>query len=392
MYISHVSLENIRGFSGQRRVDLALTRPHGAHAGWTVLAGPNGSGKTSLLRAIALTFGGPMIASTLVPDFRTWKTSGLPDGYTKLRLVSGPEDFQPKNGRRAKHLDLTMRWETDERREALRPGSQPRLSSSVSVDSAAPTPVSSALRGPWQDDPIGWFCAAYGPFRRLSGGSAIIQRFMETPGPVARLATLFYGDTSLAGGVVWLIDKHRRALEGNRSADELRGTALHILADGLLPDGYEVVDVNSDGLWTSGNGHRLPLWEMSDGHRSTVALVMDLIRQVHDCYGDLHFEMRGHTPVITAPGVVIIDEMETHLDAPGQRRISAWLKKHFPNMQFIVATHSAYVCQAADPGGLIHLPGPGKDEPPRVVDQDRYYRIVSGGDYAEVLAVTGGAL
>ena len=59
MYISRVRLQNIRGFSGRRNVDLTLTRPDGSHAGWTVLAGRNGSGKTSLLRAIALTVGGP---------------------------------------------------------------------------------------------------------------------------------------------------------------------------------------------------------------------------------------------------------------------------------------------------------------------------------------------
>lgn len=97
------------------------------------------------------------------------------------------------------------------------------------------------------------------------------------------------------------------------------------------------------------------------------SLVVDLIKQVHDCYGELHFEVRDSLPVIAAPGVVIIDEVDAHLHVSWQRRIGTWLKAHFPNVQFIVTTHSPYICQEADPGGLIRLPGPGKDEPPRVV-------------------------
>lgn len=39
MYISRIRVENIRGFSGTRNVDLTLTRPDGSHAGWTVSLG-----------------------------------------------------------------------------------------------------------------------------------------------------------------------------------------------------------------------------------------------------------------------------------------------------------------------------------------------------------------
>ncbi|ROO90025.1 hypothetical protein EDD29_7738 [Actinocorallia herbida] len=47
------------GFTGPRSVDLDLIRPDGGHAGWTVLAGRNASGKTTLLRAMALAFPAP---------------------------------------------------------------------------------------------------------------------------------------------------------------------------------------------------------------------------------------------------------------------------------------------------------------------------------------------
>jgi hypothetical protein len=52
-------------------------------------------------------------------------------------------------------------------------------------------------------------------------------------------------------------------------------------------------------------------------------------------------------------------------------------------MQFIVSSHSPYICQSADPGGLIRLPGVNEQEPPQVVSEDLYQRIVYGsGDDA----------
>src|SRR5579863_7176563 len=90
MYISRVRLKNIRGFSGPRNVDLTLTRPDGSHAGWTVLAGRNGSGKTSLLRAIALACAGPVVAGRLVDDFRPWITAGALRAGAEVQLHVDP--------------------------------------------------------------------------------------------------------------------------------------------------------------------------------------------------------------------------------------------------------------------------------------------------------------
>lgn len=368
MYISRVRLANIRGFSGRRNVDPTLTRPDGSHAGWTVLAGQNGSGKTSLLRAIGLTVSGPFIAPNLVPDFRTWTAAGQRRGTTELQLTASPQDFQPTDGsERARNLSVGLSWDVNPDLETSRPGSQPVMHHSAALDVRVTVESNPLVLTPWQPDPIGWFCAAYGPFRRLVGGSAETQRLMSTPGPVARLASLFYEDASLTEGVRWLIDKHLRSLEGKEWAGELGRAAIRVLADGLLPGDYEVSEVDSDGLWVVRRGHRFPLREMSDGYRSTAALVVDLIKQVHDCYGDLHFEVRDSLPMITSPGVVIIDEVDAHLHVSWQRRIGPWLKAHFPNIQFIVTTHSPYVCQEADPGGLIRLPDPSKDERPQVV-------------------------
>ena len=70
--------------------------------------------------------------------------------------------------------------------------------------------------------------------------------------------------------------------------------------------------------------------------------------------------------------------------------MGTWLKAHFPQIQFIVTTHSPYVCQSADPGGLILLPGPGENRPPRIIEQDLYERVIYGsGDDAILTELFG---
>ncbi|MEU2129270.1 ATP-binding protein [Streptomyces sp. NPDC018352] len=248
--------------------------------------------------------------------------------------------------------------------------------------------ASLAQRGPWADNPVGWFCAAYGPFRRMAGGSGEVQRLMLASGPVARQASLFHEDASLAEGVAWLIEQHLRALEGREGAAALKRAALFVLGDELLPDGYRVEDVDSEGLWVTRDGHRFPLREMSDGFRTVAALVVDLLKQIHDAFGDEAFarEDQGRSGLLQVPGVVIIDEIDAHLHVTWQRRIGPWLTMHFPNIQFIVTTHSPYICQAADPGGLIRLPGVEEDSAPEVVPEDLYERVVYGSGDDAVLS------
>ncbi|WP_455711277.1 AAA family ATPase [Streptomyces olivaceoviridis] len=248
----------------------------------------------------------------------------------------------------------------------------------------------SAARGPWADHPQGWFCAAYGPFRRLAGGSGEAQRLMLAPGPAGRMASLFHEDASLTEGVSWLKELRLRGLEGHEEANKLLDIVKELLSDGLLPDGYRALRVSSEGLWVApadAPDRAYPLREMSDGFRTVVALVLDLVRQLQTSYGTLNAgtDDSGH-PIVRMPGVVIIDEVDAHLHVTWQRRVGDWLKSHFPRIQFIVTSHSPYICQAADPGGLIRLPGPAEQRAPEVVAPDLYQRIVYGSGEDAVLS------
>jgi hypothetical protein len=385
VHITGIRLSDIKGFAGARMVDLPL-RPGG---GWTVIAGRNGSGKTTLLRALALVLSGPRVARSLMPDFSGWVTAGAHSGSVEVRVAP---DYD---------WDVHL-WD--------RPTSPEELALNMKL--AVPPNVAKSRRpawvqrpdltyfgpthgpgGPWEENPTGWFCAGYGPFRRLVGGSGEAQRLMLAQGPAGRLASLFHEDASLAEGVSWLIDLHLRHLEKRRGAAELLSTVKALLSDGLLPDGYRVVDVNSEGMWIAlgdDTEHAFPLREMSDGYRTVVALVLDIVRQLHGAYGDLETATVDGQPEVHRPGVVLIDEIDAHLHVTWQRGIGDWLRQHFPDIQFIVTSHSPYICQSADPGGLIRLPSPDEERAPEVVDEDLYQRIVYGsGDDAALSELFG---
>jgi energy-coupling factor transporter ATP-binding protein EcfA2 len=369
VYITRVQLDGVKGFHGARAVDLRLA----GRGGWTVLAGRNGAGKSTLLQAVALVLSGPDTARALVPSIAGWVSEGTSTGRVALCVTHGRRDELP--------VAATL-W-----RDERPPHSHTTVTEQLNWSSRGEDPR-------FGEQP-GWFHAGYGPFRRLSGGLSEAQRLMTAQDPTSRLATLFHEDASLAEGVSWLIDLRLRSFEEeDGTAKRLLGQVLALLGDGLLPDRYQIQRVTADGLWVRERGDKgrgFPLREMSDGYRTVAALVLDLVRQLHSCYGGLHTEA---TPsgglAITEPGVVLIDEVDAHLHVTWQRRISGWLREHFPRIQFIVTSHSPYICQAADEGGLIRLPGPDEQAPPAVVDEDLYRRVVYGsGDDAALSELFG---
>ncbi|HTI20509.1 MAG TPA: AAA family ATPase [Kutzneria sp.] len=372
MYISRVQVGNVRGFNGPRAVDLTLTRPDGTYAGWTVVAGRNGSGKTTLLRAMAVALGGEAMAYSLGLGFDNWVSSGSDYAAVMATVQFDPALDLMRSRRKVqpRHVMAGVVW------KIMGGGDNSFEHVAMYVDSAES--IASVVDVAYGESAKGWLLLGYGPFRRLTGIDG------RSPGGRAerRLATLFDENSSLVEGVGWLVQQHLRALEGRKGAEDLKDAVLRVLADGLLPDDFAVRGVDSDGLWVLRGERSFPLREMSDGYRTVTALVVDMISQIHEAYGRLTLD----GTVVMNPGVVLIDEVDAHLHVSWQKRIGGWLTEHFPNIQFIVTTHSPYVCQAADPGGLIRLPGPDEETPPQIVDDDLYGRIVYGSGDDVVLS------
>jgi len=322
------------------------------------------------LQAIALCLVGPYF----IRDLESW--AGIREGEPALIRVAAVQDPDFDGGLPFGEQNFELRWEEG---TPYPPrgwaGESGRLRISTKPDFA-----------PGE----GWFFAGYGPFRRLSP-AALGRGERSRHALYAGLRTLFDQDASLVEGVSWLIEQHLYKLEGRPGADQLLSAALSVLSDGLLPDGYSVSRVDSDGLWLRKDAEEFPLRQMSEGYRTITALVVDMIRQMHISYGGLQVTHQNGIPTLRYPGVVVIDEVENHLHLTWQKRIGDWLTAHFPLVQFIVTTHSPYICQAADPNGLIALPGPHEARPPRVLEQDVYERVVFGSADDAILTELFGA-
>lgn len=107
----------------------------------------------------------------------------------------------------------------------------------------------------------------------------------------------------------------------------------------FLP-GYANLRVSDEAtprLLIERRGVEIPVRQLSDGERGSLALVLDLTRRLAQANPGLD------DPTAKGPGVVLIDEIDLHLHPKWQREIVRNLPDAFPNLQFIATTHSPQV-------------------------------------------------
>lgn len=78
--------------------------------------------------------------------------------------------------------------------------------------------------------------------------------------------------------------------------------------------------------------------ELSDGYSSLINIVSDLMLRM-----DKNWLLKDHLSSYDVEGIVLIDELETHLHIELQKKILPFLTKFFPELQFIITTHSPYI-------------------------------------------------
>ena len=83
--------------------------------------------------------------------------------------------------------------------------------------------------------------------------------------------------------------------------------------------------------------------QLSDGHSVALQILADLIMRMEQ-----NWLRKGCLSVYDTEGIVLIDELETHLHISLQKKILPFLTEFFPNIQFIVATHSPYILNSID--------------------------------------------
>lgn len=369
MYIDKVILKSIRGFSD---LQFDLARSADKYAGWTVFTGDNGSGKSTLLKAIAIGLTGKDTARALQPSFHRWIRDGIQDESSiQLEIVQCPgDDTLSESGTKPKSKFPT--------KIVLKNGEK-ETSLHATIPEGKPKNYSTPERALWSLDARGWFSCGYGPFRRVFGASPEAMRQMVAPA-TERFVTMFQEAASLAEVDQWMRNLKHKELERKSAEQEQLALLLEILRDDLMPNQIKVDRVDSDGLWLKDrNGVQLAWGEMSDGYRAALALLADIIRHLINAYGIDGLTGKGADGklYIKRSGVVLIDEVDAHLHPEWQREIGFWLKKHFPNIQFLVTTHSPIICQAADENGLFVLPEPGGDDLPRPLTDEEYQKVIA---------------
>ena len=96
----------------------------------------------------------------------------------------------------------------------------------------------------------------------------------------------------------------------------------------------------------SENGQILPISCLSAGYQSILWMIMDISYRLVTLNPGKH-DLMG------SKGIVLIDEIDMHLHPKWQWNIIEALKSVFPNIQFIIATHSPIIISSCKDANLV---------------------------------------
>lgn len=123
----------------------------------------------------------------------------------------------------------------------------------------------------------------------------------------------------------------------------------------LVPDVSELYIDRSSGraeLMLTNFGNKVNITQVSKGQQTMIALAADLARRM------VMLNPLAEKP-LEGQGIVIIDELELHLHPKWQQSVLLNLQIAFPNIQFIITTHSPHLLSTVDVKSIRRL---GEDE------------------------------
>ena len=340
MYIKEVKIKNIRSIS---HFEMDFPKP----AGWHVLIGDNGAGKSTIIRSIAIALIGEKDAQALsaFEDFSNWLHPNGTKATVVLSVQRDNEFDKPIYNKKQPTAESIINIE--------------RVNGNGKVNVSGKVTPNNAV---WGDNSnSGWFVAAYGPFRRLRGSVDTFTYLTNSRPRLGACLTVFRDDVALTHLTPWLKDLVLDAPKKPKAKSIIENIVNFINNAQLLPNGAILSDdIDSEGIkLNDANGVPVSLYDMSDGYRSVLSMTIDIIRFLIETYGTEKVFPNTKQEMIGLPGVVLIDEVDAHLHPTWQTRIGQWFTKYFPNIQFIVTTHSPLVCRACENGSIWRLAAPG---------------------------------
>jgi hypothetical protein len=318
-YFLSLTVRNVRCF-GDEPQTLNLSDQEGRPARLTALIGNNGTGKTTLLQALAF-FEDPAdelsgFLSHRVPRFLR---TGAKEGKTAATIVLGP-------------------------------GLHSLDGSSATVElSCVETPMGYHLDGnPRRTVPLRRY--GYGSSRRFS------LKGLPEGVPDDPTDTLFSDDANLRNAEDWLLTLDYTSFRPSPIRERqkgLRNVVTRLLID-ILPDVDDIRFDAGEGIYPKPKVEAktpygwVPLRQLGHGYRTLIAWVVDFVSRLA--------ERRPDSPnPLDAPAVVLVDEIDLHMHPEWQRKVMKKLTESFPNTQFIVTAHSPLIVQAAAEDANIAL-------------------------------------
>ncbi len=345
MEIKRLRLKNFRGFS---ELDCEF-RPH-----INVFAGVNGSGKSSILDALNIMLShavarlrreGGQGASIKNEDIAegcheatislTFQDSAFSDNGTDFSYdVVGTRSGHARASK--SNFEQLNSWSKSYRqaRSTNSPVHYPILAH-YRVNRAV-IDIPQRIRSPYSDDQLGGYDDA------LSGHGNFREFF------------------------AWFRDQedYENEERRNRNDRDYCDPMLHAVRSSiekLLP-GFRNIRVRrrpKQALCAEKEGVTFELSQLSDGEKCYLALVGDIACRMARLCGGLGFPS---SDILRTSGVVLIDELDLHLHPKWQRQAISRLPLAFPNVQFIVTTHSPQMLGVVLPQ-CIGLLSPGISKP-----------------------------
>lgn len=276
--ISRMRRVTIANFKGLAHLEIEFPRGTdlSKEAPCLMLLGENSTGKSTVLQAISLALVGDSL---------------------RKRLRINPEDFLPRE---------FGNWQIQEDRPA-EVGVQFDDGSTVhlTID-----PLRKKFEGSERPSTVvlGYGSRRFFDSNRRTSSSALGLRTLFEP-----LATIAH-----PGEWIMRIDGHM--------FDAVARSLREIL---ILKDEDEIVRDREGHVLVVAHGRKTPLERLSEGYKSLLTMSIDIMREMVEVWGNLE----------DARGVVLIDEIETHLHPRWKMRVVRALRKALPKVQFIATSH-----------------------------------------------------
>ncbi len=327
MYIESLTVKNLRCFRAVKEMTFqfpgrvvhkdAPAPP--ALRNVNLLLGNNGTGKTTILKGIALSLIAPVAQS-----------AGLRPYNLVRRVYHGGKGRRPENAEINAEVLLTTQDFERRKRKRTKPASLfiqlYREGDNDNIGEA--TPRSAQWRALNQDESPAFLVLGYGATRRIAPSKEnITSRTKEAHLRYQRVRGLFEEDFSLVPLSFWL------------PAYKNPGRQKQVveLLNKLLADEYSFTGEFENGEYIFVREKaRVPLLALSDGFRAFIAWVSDLLYHVRNA-------VPSGKRLEEVEGIVMVDEIDLHLHPKWQRTIIKTLSETFPNVQFIFTSHSPLV-------------------------------------------------